>query len=230
MTATPSIDRDRIVERIHTLRAALPKTVRLIAVTKKVSVQAMRVAYDVGIRDFGESRLQEAVEKQAALTDCPDITWHLIGHLQSNKARKALQHFQWIHSVDSLKLAKRLNQLAAELTCRPRCCLQVKMVSDPPKSGFSLADLEAALPTLNQLTHLNIEGIMTIPPLNTPAEETTRIFCAARELRDRIHRQGYEHLPLTELSMGMSGDYPLAIAAGSTMVRLGTILFGDRPA
>lgn len=230
MTATPSVDRDRIAERIHTLRATLPETVRLIAVTKTVPVQAMRVAYDAGIRDFGESRLQEAVEKQAALVDCPDITWHLIGHLQRNKARKALQHFQWIHSLDSLKLAQRLNQLAAELDCRPHCCLQVKMVPDPPKSGFSLEDLWAALPTLNQLTHLDLQGMMTIPPRNTPPEETQRIFTAARELRDRINDQGFEPLHLTELSLGMSGDYSLAIAAGSTMVRLGTILFGDRPA
>lgn len=230
MTATPSVDHDRIVERIHTLRTTLPETVRLIAVTKKVPVQAMRVAYDAGIRDFGESRLQEAVEKQAALADYPDITWHLIGHLQSNKARKALQHFQWIHSLDSLKLAQRLNQLAAELDCRPRCCLQVKMVSDPPKTGFSLADLWAALPTLNQLTHLDFQGMMTIPPRNTSSEETTRIFTAARELRDRINDQEFEHLHLADLSLGMSGDYPLAIAAGSTMVRLGTALFGDRSA
>ncbi|MEB3269132.1 MAG: YggS family pyridoxal phosphate-dependent enzyme [Leptolyngbya sp.] len=230
MTAASSVDRDRIAHRVQTIRATLPPTTRLIAVTKKQPVAAIRAAYAAGVRDFGESRLQEAEAKQAALADYSDITWHLIGHLQSNKARKALQQFQWIHSIDSLKLAQRLDALAADLGCQPRCCLQVKMVPDPPKTGFTLEELWEALPTLAQLVHLDIQGLMTIPPLNTDPETTQEIFEAARDLRDRINLQGLDHLHLTALSMGMSGDYPLAIAAGSTMVRLGTTLFGDRPA
>src|SRR4028118_2258788 len=114
-----------IAERIANIRQQLPAGVRLIAVTKQVPVDAMREAYAAGIRDFGESRIQEAELKQSQLQDLPDITWHLIGHLQSNKARKALEQFHWIHSCDSLNLAQRLNRLAAELSLRPKVCLQV---------------------------------------------------------------------------------------------------------
>ncbi|MDY7021126.1 MAG: YggS family pyridoxal phosphate-dependent enzyme, partial [Cyanobacteriota bacterium] len=117
-----------IAERIAEIRAQIPDVVRLVAVTKTVSVEAMRAAYAAGVRDFGENRIQEAMEKQEQLQDLPDITWHLIGHVQSNKAIKAVQHFQWIHSVDSLKLAKRLDKLAQESDCQPKVCLQVKIL------------------------------------------------------------------------------------------------------
>ena len=121
--------------RIATLRSALPDSVRLIAVTKQVSTDAMRCAYAAGIRDFGESRIQEAATKQAELQDLSDLRWHFIGHLQTNKAKKAIEQFQWIHSVDNLKLAQRLNQLALELGVSPLVCLQVKILADPSKSG-----------------------------------------------------------------------------------------------
>jgi pyridoxal phosphate enzyme (YggS family) len=215
-------------DRIATIQASLPPTTRLVAVTKTKPPEAIRAAYAAGIRDFGESRLQEALDKQAVLQDLPDLTWHLIGHLQSNKARKALHCFQWIHSVDSLKLARRLNTLAQDEGVSPHCCLQVKMVPDPPKTGFPVATLWEALPELDALTHLRIVGLMTIPPLNTPPAETQAIFEAAQDLKDRINAAQYAHLHLTELSLGMSGDYPIAVKAGSTMVRLGTTLFGDR--
>lgn len=223
--ATPA----QINERLSQIRATLPNSVRLIAVTKTLPADMVRAAYAAGVRDFGESRLQEAIAKQAELTDLPDITWHFIGHLQANKARKVLENFHWIHSVDSLKLAVRLNQLATELNCRPACCLQVKIVPDPPKTGFELAELWAALPHLSQLTHLQIKGLMAIPPQGTDPQAAQVIFQKAKELAQQIHR-AYPDLPMTELSMGMSGDYLAAIAAGSTMIRLGTILFGDRPA
>lgn len=219
----------QITERILQLQASLPPTVTLVAVTKLLPAEVIRVAYAAGVRDFGESRVQEAIAKQAELQDYADITWHLIGHLQTNKARKAVEHFHWIHSVDSLKLAERLHQAAAELGKRPHCCLQVKMVPDPPKAGFDLADLEAALPALNQLTHLDICGLMAIPPQNSSPAESQQIFEDAKQLADRINQSDFSNLHIHQLSLGMSGDYPLALAAGSTLIRLGTTLFGPRP-
>jgi len=220
---------EHIAARVASLRQEIPPQVRVIAVTKLLPADCIRAAYAAGIRDFGESRVQEAIEKQASLTDLPDITWHLIGHLQSNKVRKAVEHFHWIHSVDSLKIARRLDQAAADLQRQPRCCLQVKMVPDPPKFGFDLDGLEAALPALNDLNHLRINGIMTIPPQHTPPDQVQAIFSAAQHLATRINQQAWGHLHLGELSLGMSGDYRQGIAAGATMVRLGTTLFGPRP-
>ncbi|PSN18772.1 YggS family pyridoxal phosphate-dependent enzyme [filamentous cyanobacterium CCP5] len=215
--------------RLHQVCQQIPDTVRLIAVTKKFPAEVVRAAYGAGVRDFGESQVQEAEAKQAELTDLPDMTWHLIGHLQSNKARRAVELFDWIHSVDSLKLAKRLNHLAAEAGRSPQCCLQVKMVSDPPKYGFDQDQLWSALPTLDQLDQLSISGLMTIPPMGLSPQATRDVFDQARSLADKINAAGFERLQIQELSMGMSGDYPIAIAAGATMVRLGTALFGDRP-
>lgn len=220
---------EHIAARVAQLRQDIPPQVRVIAVTKLLPVDCIRAAYAVGIRDFGESRVQEAIEKQAALADLPDITWHLIGHLQSNKVRKAVEHFQWIHSVDSLKLARRLDQAAADLRQRPQCCLQIKMVPDPPKFGFDLNDLDGMLPALDDLQHLQIAGIMTIPPQHTPPDQAQTIFTAARHLAAQINQQPWKNLHLSELSLGMSGDYVQGIAAGATMVRLGTTLFGPRP-
>lgn len=227
MTATASAQ--QITERILDVQASLPSGVTLVAVTKLLPVEMIRIAYAAGVRHFGESRVQEAIAKQAELQDYPDITWHLIGHLQTNKARKAVEHFQWIHSVDSLKLAERLNQVAAELNQRPHCCLQVKMVPDPPKTGFDLPDLDAALPALNQLTHLDLCGLMAIPPQHSSPGEIQRIFAAAKQLADRISQSDFSNLDIHQLSLGMSQDYPLALAAGSTLIRLGTTLFGPRP-
>lgn len=198
------------------------------AVTKQVPVAVMREAYTAGIRDFGESRIQEAEQKQSQLQDLPDITWHLIGHLQSNKAKKALELFEWIHSVDSLKLAQRLDQLAGELSLTPHICLQVKILSDPNKFGWTVPELWADLPALAQCNHLQIKGLMTIPPLGLDESQTLSVFEQAQELAQKIHTTGTLPLFKPELSMGMSGDYSLAVTAGATIVRLGTILFGER--
>ena len=218
-----------IAARIHQVQEELPPTVRLVAVTKKFPAAVIRVAYEAGIRDFGESQVQEAEQKQAELADLTDITWHLIGHLQSNKARKAIASFQWIHSVDSLKLAQRLDQIAAELERSPRCCLQVKVAPDPNKYGFTVAELTQVLPRLNRLRHLKIVGLMTIPPYGLAADATQAIFNQLRQLQAEINQQALPNIQVNQLSMGMSGDYPIAIAAGSTMIRLGTQLFGSRP-
>ncbi|MDZ8257372.1 YggS family pyridoxal phosphate-dependent enzyme [Nostoc sp. ChiQUE01b] len=218
-----------ISERIVTIRSSLPTSVKLIAVSKQVSAQAIRSAYNAGIRDFGESRIQEATSKQAELQDLPDITWHFIGHLQSNKAKKAIEHFPWIHSVDNLKLAQRLDQLAQQLGVSPQVCLQVKILPDPNKSGWSVPELLADLPTLNQYKSLQIQGLMTIPPSGLNDSEILNVFNLNRKLAKEIQEQNWSQIKMQHLSMGMSGDYELAVQAGATMVRLGTILFGDRP-
>jgi pyridoxal phosphate enzyme (YggS family) len=217
-----------ITERIAHIRQQLPAGVRLIAVTKQVSVDAMREAYVAGIRDFGESRTQEAEAKVAQLKDLPNLNWHLIGHLQNNKAKKALEQFQWIHSCDSLKLAQRLNRIAAELSLRPQVCLQVKVVPDPDKYGWTVPELLADLPELDQCDAIQIQGLMTILPLGLSQQESLAVFERTRELAEKIRQQNWSNLQMQELSMGMSGDYPLAVQAGATMVRLGRIIFGER--
>uniref|UniRef100_A0A832H2A4 Pyridoxal phosphate homeostasis protein n=1 Tax=Oscillatoriales cyanobacterium SpSt-402 TaxID=2282168 RepID=A0A832H2A4_9CYAN len=218
-----------IAERIAHIRETLPASVRLIAVTKQVSVEAMREAYAAGIRDFGESRIQEAELKQSQLHDLSGIVWHMIGHLQANKALKALQLFQWIHSVDGLKLAQRLDRLATDLTQKPNLCLQVKMLPDPNKYGWTVSELWEDLPSLKDCKHLNICGLMTIPPLGLQPTELLNVFQETHKLANTIRSHSELQLPIKELSMGMSNDYPIAVEAGATMIRLGRFLFGDRP-
>ncbi|BAY17769.1 hypothetical protein NIES21_36110 [Anabaenopsis circularis NIES-21] len=217
-----------IDERIAYIRSSLPTSVRLIAVSKQVPAEVIRLAYNAGIRDFAESRIQEAASKQAQLQDLSDITWHFIGHLQSNKAKKALELFEWIHSVDNLKLAQRLNQLAQQLGISPKVCLQVKILPDPQKSGWSVPELLADLEELNQCQFLQIQGLMTIPPLELTEAEIMNVFNSTYQLAKEIQLQNLPNIHIKHLSMGMSGDYQLAVQAGATMVRLGTILFGDR--
>ncbi len=219
---------ESIAERITNIRSNLPESVRLIAVTKQVSVDTIRAAYAAGIRNFGENRIQEAEAKQAQLQDLPDITWHLIGHLQSNKVVKALKHFQWIHSVDSLKLAKRLDTIAEELSCSPNICLQIKILPDPNKYGWSIPELISDLAELNQCQNLKIKGLMTIPPQGLDHLQTLSVFEKTQELALEISKKNLSNLKIHELSMGMSEDYNLAISAGATMVRLGRTLFGER--
>lgn len=217
-----------IREHITTISASLPASVRLIAVSKTFPTEAIRAAYEAGIRDFGENRIQEAASKQAELQDLPDITWHFIGRLQSNKAKKALELFDWIHSVDNLKLAQRLNELAQQLGVSPQVCLQVKILPDPNKSGWTVPELLVDLAELNQCKNLQIQGLMTIPPLGLNDAEIIDVFNSTGKLATEIRKQNWSHLKMSELSMGMSGDYQLAVQAGATMVRLGTILFGQR--
>jgi PLP dependent protein len=217
-----------IAHNIDTIRRDLPAAVRLMAVSKQVSASAIREAYATGIRDFGESRIQEAEVKQQELGDLPDLCWHLIGHLQGNKVRKAVQMFDWIHSVDSLKLANQIDRVAAELERQPKICLQVKILSDPDKYGWTIPELLADLPALQRCEHLDIRGLMAIPPLGLTTSQLQEFFDRAKDLRDRLVAQSENQLQIPELSMGMSGDYPAAVAAGATIIRLGSIIFGDR--
>lgn len=215
-----------IREKITNIRQNLPANVRLVAVSKYVTVEEIRAAYAAGIRDFGENKIQDMEEKQSQLPDLSDITWHLIGHLQTNKAKKALELFDWIHSVDSLSLAQKLNRLAGELSSQPQILLQVKILPDPNKFGWEIPQLMQELPALNDCTNLNIRGLMVIAPLGLNETETIDFFQQARQLSEAIAQQNWSHISMQDLSMGMSGDYPLAVQAGATIVRLGQILFG----
>jgi hypothetical protein len=218
-----------IAERVTQIRQNLPDTVKLIAVSKQVPVEAMRLAYAAGIRDFGESRVQEAYSKQLQLVDLTDITWHFIGKLQSNKAKKAIELFQWIHSVDSLKLAQQLDKLAAENKRKIQVCLQVKIESDPQKTGWTVPQLWADLPDLDRCKNLLICGLMTIPPVGLDESQIKSVFDRTSALLAEIKSKNSLNLPpKPQLSMGMSEDYKSAIASGSTMIRLGRILFGER--
>jgi pyridoxal phosphate enzyme (YggS family) len=225
-----AVKHSSLVTRIQDICKTLPPKVRLIAVTKQVPVTLIRQAYAIGIRDFGESRIQEAQSKQAQLQDLPDITWHFIGHLQSNKAKAAVKQFFWIHSVDSFKLAQRLDQIAAQLGKKPNICLQIKFLPDPKKSGWFVSDLLASLPDLNNFQHLQIKGLMTIPPSGLTPQETLAVFQKNQYLAKEIQVQSWSRIQMQELSMGMSEDYSLALQANATMIRLGRILFDNREA
>jgi pyridoxal phosphate enzyme (YggS family) len=189
-------------------------------VSKGHPATAIRGLAAAGQRSFAESRLQEAAAKQQELADLPDLDWHFIGRLQANKVRPVLRTFATIHSVDSLALAERLARIAAEEQCAPQVLLQVKLRPDPSKGGFEPQELLRDWPQLRQLAPLRITGLMTIAPLALVLQERRSLFqdCAALA----------GELGLGELSMGMSGDWREAAASGSTWVRIGSALFGER--
>lgn len=223
--ASPPVHTHLIQQRIAQIQAAIPAHVQIMAVSKGYTPAHIRAAYQAGLRHFGESRVQEAMGKRPHLQDCPEITWHLIGHLQTNKVKQALELFQWIDSVDSYRLAQLLDQKAAGMAIRPQVCLQVKLAPDPNKYGWPVPDLMADLPELDQLTHLDIQGLMTILPQGLAAPEVRSLFGSLTDLAAQIRTQSHIHLDPQVLSMGMSGDYLEAIAAGSTQIRLGRSLF-----
>ncbi len=221
-------DLPSVAERVAHLRQTIPPPTRIIAVTKMVDPELMREAYAAGIRDFGENRLQEAIAKQQTLADLSDVTWHFIGHLQRNKAKQAIAHFQWLQSVDTLALAQRLNLLAADQPKPPQICLQVKLRDDPSKFGWTPEALLGSLSDLQACDALAIKGLMIILPFDLSSAEQLQAFQEAQLLAQQIRQHPTHPLPLTELSMGMSDDYVLAVQAGATMIRPGRILFGVR--
>ncbi|MCA1904270.1 MAG: YggS family pyridoxal phosphate-dependent enzyme [Cyanobacteria bacterium KgW148] len=211
-----------IEANIAQLQQELPPSVTLVAVTKYAPIAAMSTAYRCGIRHFGESKVQATQEKRPQLQELPDVTWHLIGHLQRNKTRQALQLFDWIHSIDRLSLAQELNRLIPLVGKSPKLCLQVKLAPDPDKFGWEPQQLQQELPELLKLNHLQIVGLMTILPQGTKGEDALAIFKRMLPLKADLEQKGL-HLP--HLSMGMSGDYREAIAAGATIVRIGSKIF-----
>jgi len=198
--------------------------VRVVAVTKGRGPEAVRAAAAAGLEDVGENRVQEAMAKQDAAGSVP-VTWHLIGTLQRNKARQAVGRFALIHSVDRLDLAGELDRRAAAGPDVQRVLLQVNCSDEPQKGGVEPSGLLPLLEAMAALRHLEVAGLMTMSALTDDLAEQRRAFRRLRDLRDQAERAGYR---LPELSMGMSGDYTTAVEEGATMVRLGTILFGER--
>lgn len=208
-----------------------PDEVQLVAVSKTVPIEVLRDAYALGLRVFGENRVQEAQEKIAALA-LPDIRWELIGHLQTNKANRAAELFARVQSVDSLRLAETLSARASALGKTLPILLEVNVAGEASKSGFASEAAMDAARAISELPLLRQEGLMTIAPLVNDPEDVRPFFRALRELRDRLR----EMVPLgsddgwRELSMGMSDDFMVAIEEGATLVRLGRALFGARSA
>jgi pyridoxal phosphate enzyme (YggS family) len=197
--------------------------VRIVAVTKTHGPEAVRAAAAAGLSDVGENRVQEAVQKQDALSGT-DIRWHLIGTLQRNKAKHAVGRFALIHSVDRLDLAAEIDRRVAS-GARQAVLVQVNCSDEPQKGGVEPDALPELLDALAPLERLEVRGLMTMSALTDDVHEQRRAFRRLRELRDAAQQSGHA---LPELSMGMSGDFPVAVEEGATMIRLGTVLFGER--
>ncbi|MBV9304125.1 MAG: YggS family pyridoxal phosphate-dependent enzyme [Acidobacteriaceae bacterium] len=195
--------------------------ITLVAVTKKFSAEAIRNAYQAGLRDFGENYVQEFAQKQPELRDTSEARFHLIGHLQSNKARLASELFHVIETADSAKLLARLDAAAADLKTSPRVLIEVKLSDEKDKTGALPEELPQLLDAARECTRISVSGLMTMPPWSTDPEQSRSYF---QELARLARQNG-----LTELSMGMSGDFEVAIEEGATIIRVGTALFGPRP-
>ena len=202
--------------------------ITLVAVSKTFGPDLVRTAAAAGQLTFGENRVQEALAKQDALADLR-LDWHLIGHLQANKARRAVTAFATIHSVDRPDLLARLDRAAAEAGVRPRILLQVDLAGEATKSGVPAAEVPALARAALATPHLLLAGLMIIPPAPDDAEASRPWFARLRELRDSLVREGLPAERLAELSMGMSTDFEVAVEEGATIVRVGSALFGARP-
>ena len=205
-------------------------SVTLMAVSKTVEPERIRQAYEAGLRAFGENRVQEFAEKAPALAGLADTRWHLIGHLQSNKAKKAVELFQAVDSVDTLRLAERLNQSAGQMNRTLPILIEIKVGNEESKSGIPAdsPDLEDLLKGAAALEHLQVSGLMTVPPFTEDPEGARPWFRRLRELRDAIAARGLPRIEMETLSMGMSHDFEVAIEEGSTCVRVGSAIFGAR--
>jgi pyridoxal phosphate enzyme (YggS family) len=228
--------RERLATNIEAVRTRIaaaathvgrpPEEITLVAVSKTFPLAFVRIAYNLGVTDFGENRVQEALPKITAFHP-PTVRWHMVGRLQTNKARKVAEHFDSVHSVDSLHLAQTLNRHAEALERRLPILLEVNVAGEASKGGVSLEDAAALARAVAALPHLEITGLMTVAPLVSAAEEVRPIFRALRLLRERLREQlpdcSWQHL-----SMGMTDDYWIAVEEGATMVRIGRAIFGER--
>ena len=204
-----------------------PADVRLVAVSKTFPIELVRAAYDAGQRDFGENRVQEALQKIGQSADM-EIRWHLIGHLQSNKARKAAEQVAVIHSIDSVDLLRRVDAAAAAAGRSIEVLVQADLALEPAKHGASLDTVPAIFEAARHCTAASVVGLMLLPPLAENPEDARPWFRQLREERDRLAGRGVAAPRLRELSMGMSHDFDVAVEEGATMVRVGTAIFGGR--
>lgn len=221
--------RERLAEVRRRIDAAAGRSgrtaeaVTLVAVSKTMSVEAIREAVAAGVTVLGENRVQEARDKIAALAGVAE--WHLVGHLQTNKAKLAVGLFQRIHSLDSVRLAEELERHARETGRRVRCLIQVNVGGEEQKSGAPESGVRPLLEAANRLPHILVEGLMAIPPFLSDPEAIRPYFRRLRLLRDELAREGFS---LPDLSMGMTQDFEVAIEEGATLVRVGTAVFGPR--
>ncbi|WP_419307323.1 YggS family pyridoxal phosphate-dependent enzyme [Chromohalobacter israelensis] len=204
-----------------------PASAHLLAVSKTQPAASVRQAFEAGQREFGENYVQEALDKQAALADLDAIAWHFIGPLQSNKTRAVAEHFQWVHTLDRERIARRLAAQRPPALGPLDVCLQVNVSGEASKSGVAPADLPALADVVATLPQLRLRGLMTLP---APSDELATQRCPFAELRELLAslRQRHPQAPLDTLSMGMSGDLEAAVLEGATWVRLGTAIFGQR--
>ncbi len=223
------------LERIHErIRAALKRVgrrdeVTLVAVTKTIATDKIAEAYRCGVRHFGENRVQEFKEKRPLLA-LPSARWHLVGHLQSNKARQAVELFDRVDSVDSVRLAEKLAHAVGGQGSKLSVLIQVHLGEEPSKHGVAPGEVETLLQQVAKLETLQVEGLMTIPPFSDTPEETRPYFRQLRALAEHLERSHIPSVSMRELSMGMTNDFEVAIEEGATQVRLGTAIFGPRPA
>jgi len=204
-----------------------PSSIQLIAVSKTFPVEMVLDAYAAGQRDFGENRVQEALQKIERVT-APELRWHLLGHLQTNKARKAGAAFAMIQSVDSVELLQKLDLSAAEAGTAPELLIQIEVAHQATKFGAPLTDVPRLFEAAARLQAAKVVGLMTIPPVPQTPEDARPWFRRLRDLRDEYLASGVPASMLRDLSMGMSGDFEVAIQEGATMVRVGTAIFGSR--
>jgi pyridoxal phosphate enzyme (YggS family) len=201
-----------------------PDTVKLLAVTKKQPLDRILAAASLGQQDFGENTVQEALDKIRA-TSASGLTWHFIGHLQTNKTRAVAENFDWVHSIDKLKVAKRLSQQRPSALPPLNACLQVNIDDEPGKSGVSVDELPGLAAACMDLPQFRLRGLMCLPRIRHEFEEQRRPFARLRQLADTLRDMGID---TDTLSMGMSDDYRAAIFEGATIVRIGTAIFGER--
>ena len=202
------------------IKNKIPSYVNILAVSKGFKSQDIKTIQNMGQNDFGESKFQEAFEKQLILNDIKKIKWHFIGRLQSNKLRKIVQNFKYIHSVDSFEKLQKISDISFEEKKKPLIMLQVKLSEDPTKGGFNPELLILKWREIQELRNIKLTGLMTINPKGLSSKENLKLFKKCRSLADSLH--------LPDCSMGMSGDWEEAIDAGSTWLRLGSLIFGDR--
>ena len=202
------------------LKNKIPSNVNILAVSKGFKSQEIKTIQNLGQNDFGESKFQEAFEKQLILKDLKQIKWHFIGRIQSNKIRKIVQNFKYIHSVDSFEKLQKISRISYEEKKNPYIMLQVKLSDDPSKGGFEPDLLISKWSEIQELKNITLKGLMTINPRGLSSNENSELFKKCRSLADSLQ--------LSDCSMGMSGDWEEAIDSGSTWLRLGSLIFGDR--
>jgi pyridoxal phosphate enzyme (YggS family) len=224
----------QITDHLHEVRDRVKKAasaagraadeIRIVAVSKKHPVTAIEAAYSAGQRDFGENFVQEAVPKIESLGQS-DICWHFIGSIQANKTRDVARFFDWVHTVDRLKIAKRLNDQRPHYAAPLNICIQVNLAEEPQKGGVAADEVGALVEAVCDLSRLRLRGLMTMPPADADADTIEALFLELARMQSSLVTRGFE---LDTLSMGMSADLEAAVSCGSTMVRIGTAIFGPR--